>query len=324
LDVREEVIEFVETMKAKTGKRTNELLSAVGIRAGKYHVWRKRVAGVHHKSVPKGHWLLEREREAIIQFAGLNSEDGYRLLAYKMLDEGVVAASPSSVYRVLKENDLLGKWNRTRSETRGQGFQQPERAHEHWHVDIKYVNFRGTFLFLISIIDGWSRYIVHHELRQRMETFDVELTIQKALEKFPGKTPRIISDNGAQFLSKDFGEFLRESGLRHARTSVNYPQSNGKIERFHRTISEECLRRISIIDLEDARKQIAEYVRKYNDLRPHSAIFYLTPSDKLFGRVEEKLKLREKRLELARKLRKDTRNYKTISPYSKPEISVSR
>jgi transposase InsO family protein len=122
-----------------------------------------------------------------------------------MLDEGVVAASPSSVYRVLKENDLLGKWNRKRSQTRGQGFQQPTQAHEHWHVDIKYVNFCGTFLFLISIIDGWSRYIVHHELRQRMETFDVELTIQKALEKFPGAAPRIISDGGLRIVR--FGHF---------------------------------------------------------------------------------------------------------------------
>ncbi len=113
-------------------------------------------------------------------------------------------------------------------------------------------------------------------------------------------------------------------GLRHARTSINYPQANGKIERFHRTISEECLRRISMIDLKDARAQIAKYIGEYNDLRPHLANFYLTPNDKLFGRVEEKLKLRAIHLELDRKIRKETRNKKMISPYSNSEISVSR
>lgn len=93
------------------------------------------------------------------------------------------------------------------------------------------------FLFLISVIDGYSRYIVHHELRQTMQQFDVQITLQRALEKYPGFSqgdgypkPRIISDNVSQFISKDFAEYLRILGLQHIRTSVAYPQSNGKIE----------------------------------------------------------------------------------------------
>jgi len=301
---------FVETVAKKTAKTAGEVIGMIGITPAKHHDWRGRAGrpNRHNGRIPKAHWLFEWERAKIVAYARANPGDGYRLLSYKMLDEGAVAASPASVYRTLKEHALLGRWNKNGTSARGGGFEQPSRAHEHWHVDIKYVNFKGTFLFLISVIDGWSRYIVHHELRERMETFDVEITVQKALEHFPEARPRIISDNGSQFLSREFGGFLRESGLSHVRTSVNYPQANGKIERWHRSLSEECLRRTALIDLDDAREQIAAYVSRYNESRPHSALHYLTPADFLFGRVGDKLKIREERLNQARSARISSRN----------------
>ncbi len=147
-----------------------------------------------------------------------------------MMDEDIVAVSPSSTYRILKSAGLLNRWNNVKKNLKGKGFDQPIVPHQHWHVDIKYVNFKGAFLFLISVIDGYSRYIVHHELRNSMQEFDVQITIQRALEKYPGYKPRIISDNGSQFISKDFAEYLKFAGLQHIRTSIAYPQSNGKIE----------------------------------------------------------------------------------------------
>ena len=144
------------------------------------------------------------------------------------------------------------------------------------------MNFRGTFLFLISVIDGYSRHIVHHELRMNMQEFDVEITVQRALEKYHCVKPRLITDNGSQFIFKDFAEYLKQAGLQHIRTSIAYPQSNGKIERYHRTIHEECLRTKSLIDLDDARKQ----------KRLHSSLFYLTSDDYLNGRITEKLDAR--------------------------------
>ena len=213
-----------------------------------------------------------------------------------MMDANVVAVSPSTTYRLLKGYGLLDQWNTVKSSLKGEGFVQPKKPHEHWHIDIKYVNYHGTFLFLISIIDGFSRYIVNHELRMSMEELDVEITVIKALEKFPGEKPRIISDNGSQFLSRDFAEYLKIAGLKHVRTSVNYPQSNGKIERYHRTISEECLRQKSMINLDDASKQIQSFVDFYNNERLHSSLFYLTPMDFLSGCVQEKLDRREQKL----------------------------
>lgn len=301
-DVRDEIVDFIFTTKNKTDITKTVLLKMINLSSSKYYTWSSRhgLPNNHNGMIPKSNWLLDWEKEAIVQYAKDHTGEGYRRLTYMMMDEDVVAASPTAVYRVLRQNGLLNKWNLTKKSSKGRGFEQPTGQHLHWHVDIKYVNFKGTFLFLISIIDGYSRYIVHHELRQNMEEFDVELTIQKALEKFPHFAPRIISDNGTQFISKDFAIFLKTSELQHVRTSIAYPQANGKIERFHRTINEEHLKKTSMINLEDARKQINEYVEFYNTKRLHSSLFYLTPNDFLNGTIKEKLELRESKLQEAR------------------------
>jgi transposase InsO family protein len=289
-------------INTKTDIEINKILGMISIQPSKFYSWAGRLGkpNFHNSRVPKGHWLLDEEKYAVLSYANNHKGEGYRRLSYMMLDDDIAAVSPSTTYRLLKGYGMLDEWNNVKNGTKGTGFQQPERPHEHWHTDIKYVNFHGTFLFLISVIDGYSRFIVHHELRMNMKEIDIEITIQKALEKFPGQTTRIISDNGSQFISRDFAEFLKVSGLEHIRTSVNYPQSNGKIERYHRTISEECLARQSMINLDDAARQIAQYVDFYNNKRLHSSLYYLTPADFLYGRVDEKLRVREEKLRRAK------------------------
>ncbi|WP_242452850.1 DDE-type integrase/transposase/recombinase, partial [Prosthecochloris ethylica] len=169
-----------------------------------------------------------------------------------MLDQDIVAVSPSSVYRVLSAAGLLRRWNVKKS-SKGNGFKQPLKPHEHWHIDVSYVNILGTFYYLCSILDGCSRYIVHWELRQKMTEQDVEIILQRAHEKFSEAKPRIISDNGPQFIAKDFKEYIRVMGMSHVRTSPFYPQSNGKLERYHKTIKAECIRPKVALSLEDAR-----------------------------------------------------------------------
>ncbi len=141
-----------------------------------------------------------------------------------------------------------------------------------------------------------------------MQEFDVQITIQRALEKYPGYKPRIISDNGSQFISKDFAEYLKFVGLQHIRTSIAYPQSNGKIERYHRTVHEECLMKSSMVSLDDARKQVANYIEFYNTKRLHSSLYFLTPEDFLLNRIEDKLKLREDKLSKAKLNKAEVRN----------------
>ncbi|MCH7688617.1 MAG: transposase family protein, partial [Planctomycetes bacterium] len=132
-------------------------------------------------------------------------------MTFMMLDRGVVAVSPSSVYRVLRAAGQLRRWNGKPSR-KGKGFVQPLRPHEHWHVDISYINVCGTFYYLCRLLDGCSRYVVHWEIRESMTEADVEIIVQRAREAFPDARPRIISDNGPQFIAKDFKEFIRISG----------------------------------------------------------------------------------------------------------------
>ena len=290
------------------------LTKYLGISRTKFYAWQKRYGKDHnHKAqVPKKHWTTPKEVKAVIEYARSKIptgtyylKDGYRRLTYQMIDKNIAALSPATVYRILKNADLLNRWNTKGSGSKGKGFKQPKAVHKQWHTDIKYVNFKGTFLFLISVMDGYSRYILHHELRTNMTEFDVELTVQRTLEKFPGHKARLISDNGSQYISKDFKEFLKYTELRHIRTSVNYPQSNGKIERFHRSFGDECLKKISMINLEDAKMQVADYIDTYNSSRLHASLHFLTPEDYLNGRVEEKLALRKNKLKQAQNNRSE-------------------
>ncbi len=220
-----------------------------------------------------------------------------------MLDQNIVAVSPSSTWRVLSKAGLLQKWNQKPS-LKGTGFVQPLLPHDHWHVDVSYLNISGTFYYLCSFLDGCSRSIIHWEIREQMAEKDIEIILQRAKEKYPAARPRIISDNGPQFIAKDFKEFIRISGMTHVRTSPFYPQSNGKLERFHKTIKTECIRPGTPLSLDDARRIVEKYIEHYNTVRLHSAIGYVTPTDKLNGRDKEIFKERDRKLEEAREVRK--------------------
>ena len=223
-----------------------------------------------------------------------------------MLDDDVVAVSPASVYRVLKQAGRLDRRPFSPSK-KGTGFVQPLSAHQHWHVDVSYINVSGTFYYLTSVLDGCSRYIVHRELRASMTERDVETIIQRALERHPEKKPRIISDNGPQFIARDFKEFIRLTGVTHVRTSPYYPQSNGKVERWHGSLKRECVRPGAASSLEQAERIISSYVDHYNNVRLHSAIGYVTPADKLIGLEKEIFAERDRKLEEARERRRKAR-----------------
>jgi transposase InsO family protein len=267
--------------------------------------------------VPRDHWLTDDEKERIVAFARSHPLEGYRRLTFMMLDANQVACSPTSVYRVLKAAGLLA--GPTPAITKkGTGFVQPLQPHEHWHVDVSYLNIAGTFYFLCSVLDGYSRAIIHWEIREKMEESDVEIIIQRARETHPGVTPRIISDNGPQFIAKDFKEFIRIAGMTHVKTSPYYPQSNGKIERWHKTLKGDCIRVTVPLSLEDARRLVTDYVIHYNTARLHSAIGYITPNDQLAGRAQEIGAERDRKLAEARQRRQQLRQAERERPQPPP------
>ena len=220
-----------------------------------------------------------------------------------MIDQDIVYASPATVYRVLSKAGAMRKWNRTKS-SKGTGFDQPTAPHEHWHIDIANIKIKGIYCFLISILDGYSRVVVHWDLRENMKDEDVGVVQEGARELYPNEHPRYISDNGKQFTGREFQQFVADNNLTHVTTSPYYPQSNGKLERFHKTIKSECIRKKCPISLDDAKRTIAEYIKEYNEVRLHSSIGYVTPMDRLKGMDEVILKNRDLKLENRRAERK--------------------
>ena len=280
---------------------TARFLRWLDLQPSKFHEWQKRYGqmNAHNGKIPRDWWLADWERAAILAFHDRNPLEGYRRLTFMMLDDDVVAVSPASVYRVLKTAGRLDrKWQKPSK--KGTGFVQPLQAHDHWHVDISYLNLGGTFYFLCTVLDGYSRFIVHWEIRETMKEPEVETIIQRAKEKYPNARPRIISDNGPQFIARDFKEFVRLCGMTHVRTSPYYPQSNGKLERWHKSIKVECIRPACPADVDEARCLVANYVAHYNTVRLHSAIGYITPADKLAGLEEVIFAERDRKLEEAR------------------------
>lgn len=303
-DTRDAIVDFVRGWSEKTELAQKRLVCWAGIGESRYYDWRKRYGQVneHNAWIPRDHWLEDWEREAIVEYYCRHALEGYRRMTFMMMDEDLVAVSPSTTYRVLKGAGLLERWNRQASK-KGTGFVQPTRPHEHWHVDIAYLNLGGTFYYLCSVLDGYSRYIVHWSLRPSMKEADVEVVLQAALEKYPEARPRVVSDNGPQFIAKEFKEFVRFSGMTHVRTSPYYPQSNGKMERWYQSYKTEGWRPGLADDVKAAERVTERYVRRYNEERLHSAIGYVTPKDKLEGRDQEIFKARDEKLAAARERR---------------------
>ena len=284
------------------------------ISRSKFYHWRSRYGqeNFHNGKIPRDYWLQDWEKQAIISYYQAHPDEGYRRLTFMMIDADVVAVSPSSVWRVLSEAGLLRRWNRKPS-LKGTGFIQPLLPHQHWHVDISYINICGTFYYLCAVLDGYSRYIVHWNIRESMTEAEIEIILLAAKELYPNEAPRIISDNGPQFIANDFKEFIRICGMTHVRTSPYYPQSNGKIERWHQSLKQECIRPGTPLSKDDARRLVGIYVHHYNYVRLHSAIGYIAPKDKLEGRENIILTERNLKLKTAKQKRKEQKQTEKTS-----------
>src|SRR5262249_54131787 len=215
-DTRGAVGGFVREFGTRRERRVRRVVGWLGIARGKFFDWRQRYGQTneHNALVPRDHWLEPRERQAVIDYFDQHPLEGYRRLTFIMLDDDVVAVSPATTYRVLAAAGRLDRWARARSK-KGTGFVQPRQPHEHWHIDVSYLNLGGTFYYLCAVLDGYSRAIVHWDLRASMKEQEVECILERAKELYPEARPRIISDNGPQFVAKDFKEFIRGSGMSH-------------------------------------------------------------------------------------------------------------
>lgn len=303
-DLRDAIVTTIRQTSAKTELPVKRLLQWLSLPQSKFYQWvgRCSLPNRHNGNIPRRHWITDDEKQAILDFQAKHPEEGYRVLTYMMMDEGIVAVSPATVYRVLRQANRLQRWDRKPSR-KGQGFDQPNRPHQHWHIDISYVNIVGTFYYLIAVLDGYSRYIIHWELRESMTSDDVQTTLQRAVEKAGRSAENLISDNGRQFVAREFRHFLRLKGMKHVTTSPYYPQSNGKLERAHKTIKGQAIRKQVILSYQDAVDNLTTFIDHYNQHRLHAALQYVTPKHMLEGTAQHVWDRRDQFLAEARRKR---------------------
>jgi len=303
LCIRTNIIADIQALQTKTGITIRQLLQYAGISLSTWYDWIKRadVETNHNSNIPRMHWLTPAETQAIISFCTEHQDllVGYRYLTWLMIDQNIVFASPSTVYNVMKKNDMIRKWAQPIPEEKRKGFVQPLGINEQWHTDISYVKVSHVFYYFISLLDGFSRKILVWNLCDSMEGLHTELLVLQAKELYPEAHARIIHDNGKQYVSKDFIELIGMLELYETATSPAHPQSNGKLERFHRTFKTEHVRTTAYCSYEDAVNKIKKWVLFYNQERLHSAVHYLTPNEVFDGQMEKRVAERKEKLHTA-------------------------
>ena len=159
-DVRDQIVDFVRRWSEASEIGAGRFIGWLGVTASKFYSWRERYGRTneHNGWVPRDFWLEDWEKQAIIGFHLNNPLEGYRRLTFMMLDADIVAVSPSSVWRVLSQAGLLRKWNGKPSK-KGTGFEQPPAPHQHWHIDVSYINIAGTFYYLCSVLSNLFRNV---------------------------------------------------------------------------------------------------------------------------------------------------------------------
>jgi len=295
------VLRVVEETVGRTGWGVRRILKRLGIPRSVFYEWRDRAAQKRLDDlVPGGLCLsavLPDEKEAVITYALAHPKEGYRRLAWMMVDADVAYLSPSSVYRILTDADLLYRWKR--SYRSGEKPEAPTQPNQRWHTDIMYLRVGDVWYFLVTVLDGFSRYVVHWDLLTSMRAADVRLVIQHALEANGLKNVEIVSDNGSQFTSADFKAQVRQFELQHIRIRTYHPESNGVLERFHRS-TREALAEEDLRNLARARALIEEWIAHYNEHRLHAGLGYLPPAEYHNGKPEQRLRERQEKLERAR------------------------
>jgi len=309
--MKQEVMTFVPWVSERSRRSRRGVCEGLGLGWSRYQRWCRlacsgadltdgRGTSVGHIDSP-----LEWETAAAIKYALDHPQDGYRRLSWMMVDEDVVYLSESSVYRILSERDLLHRWARPRRSS-GQAPPPATGPNQRWHTDIMHLRLGDTWYFLVSFLDAYSRYIVHWELLRHMTAEQVTLAQLAALEKYPGTKPQIVSDRGCQYTSREYKKLMRRFELVHILCRVAHPQSNGLVERWHRTTRDALEDAGGASNYHRALAVIEAWVTEYNEHRLHAGLKYIQPAEYFRGNPAARIAQRTEKLARARELRRET------------------
>lgn len=307
----------------------NKSLIRLGIHKRTFYNWYHAyseggIDALQNKGRSKQQWnrIPDQERQLIVDLALEHTELSSRELAVKITDEQQIFVSESSVYRILKARGLIPPAVHRFISAADEFHTKTKFPDQMWQTDFTYLHIKGWgWYFLSTILDDYSRYVIHWELCSTMKSEDVKRCVNQAVQKANIKKkepPKLLSDNGSCYIAKDLKTFLEEEHeIDHIRGKPLHPQTQGKIERYHRSIKS-----VVLLDNYYCPKQLEEaigqYVEYYNTRRYHESLDNLTPQDVYLGKGEKILKQRLKIKE--KTIRKRRINYEmrkildTITP----------
>jgi RNA-directed DNA polymerase len=304
-EVKLEVLRAVEAGQQPVSRTLTQL----GIPRSTYYRWRASFrrrgrAGLHDQpSVRRRAWnrILPAERDQVLQIALLYPEWSCREVSCHITDQCGFTISESSVYRILKAEGLIPDLQVKTFPAGSEYAIKTTEPNEQWQTDATYLLVKNWgWYYLVSVLDDFSRRILAWRLQPSMTAADFSEVVEAACEAtrvgdLPSeRRPRLVTDNGSALISKDFGGYLEAKGLGHILASPYHPQTNGKIERYHRS----CKERVNLIVWEtpqELEREIAGFIAYYNQRRYHEALGNVTPDDVYFGR-RDSIHTRRRRL----------------------------
>ena len=318
-----EIIQLVQNSKLSV----RQTLDRLSIHKSTFYNWLNRyqengIDGLEDKKpIPQAVWnkITETHRDAVVDLALEKPELSPRELAVSYKDDKRYFIPESSVYRLLKEQDLITSPAYILLKASDK-FQQPTtHVNEMWQTDFTYFKVIGWgWYYLSTILDDYSRFIVSWRLCKTMGANDVSDTLDDAL-RFTGldsvkvnHKPRLLSDNGPCYVSAELAEYLEEQGMTHTRGRPYHPQTQGKIERWHRSMKNQILLD-NYYFTSELEEQLQKFVSYYNHERYHESLNNLTPADVFYGRGEEIFDEREMIKQNTMALRKQMHYDKKIS-----------
>jgi len=303
----------------ESGFNVTETLKRLDIPRSTYYRWRAKVKvlgedGLKDKvSRPRKQWnqLTPLEEELILKVANDFPEWSSREISFYITDTAEVSVSESSVYRLLKSKGLIREWKIESFPAQKEYHSKPTHVNEQWQTDATYLHVQGWgWFYLISVLDDFSRKILSWKLQESMTSDDFAEVIEDAC-KIAGinkeMMPNLVSDRGPAFLSHEFADYLKLKGIHHILASPYHPQTNGKIERYHKSLKEKV--KLYIYDCpNELKKEIGIFISEYNKNRYHESLGNVSPDDVFYGRRDEIIKERKEKQRITLMRRKSYNN----------------
>lgn len=246
----------------------------------------------------------------IIEMALDQSELSPRELAVRFTDEKRYFVSEATVYRLLKAHDLITSPAFVVIKAADEFKDKTTRPNEMWQTDFTYFKIIGWgWVYLSTVLDDFSRYIIAWKLCTTMRAEDVTDTLELALTASGCDSarvlhkPKLLSDNGPSYIASELAEWIDANGMTHVRGAPLHPQTKGKIERWHQTLKNRILLENYFLP-GDLERQVEAFVEHYNHRRYHESLGNVTPADAYFGRaadiIEQRERIKRQTIELRR------------------------